>query len=254
MTERKQRLRRFYAGLIPAAGQLVTIEGDEAHHIWNVTRVRVGEDVLLFNGNGDEAHALLVEGGRRKVVLKILSCDRISRESTRELTIACALPRASRMDYLVEKCCELGLTRLIPMVTQRSVVDPLVRQKNQQQRWKRATIEASKQCGRTTLMEVGTALAFSAAALAGETNAARMIASAEPDAISLQGFERKLAPEKPVFALIGPEGGFTPEEVTFARDTGYSVVSLGPRILRVETAAVALAARLLLGDAQCAQS
>jgi len=249
MTDRKQRLRRFYAGFIPAVGRLVTIEGDEAHHIWNVTRVRVGEEVLLFNGNGDEAHARLVEGGRRKTVLKVLACEHINREPTRKLTLACALPRASRMDYLVEKCCELGLTRLIPMVTHRSVVDPLARQKNHQERWKRATIQASKQCGRTTLMEVGTALAFGAAVLSGETNAVRMIASAESDAISLQKFEHTLAPEKPVFALIGPEGGFTPEEVALARDTGCAVVSLGPRILRVETAAVALAAHLLLGEA-----
>ena len=248
MTEGKQRLRRFYTGFIPAAGKLVTIAGDEAHHIWNVTRVRVGEEVLLFNGNGDEAHARLVEGGRREAVLKIIACEHVNREATRKLTLACALPRASRMDYLVEKCCELGLTRLVPMVTQRSVVDPLVRQKNHHQRWKRTILSASKQCGRTTLMEVSASLTFGAAVLAGESNAARMIASAESDAIPLQEFERKLTPEKPVFALIGPEGGFTPEEVALARDTGCSVVSLGPRILRVETAAVALAARLLLGN------
>ena len=111
-------------------------------------------------------------------------------------------------------------------------------------------IEASKQCGRTTLMEVSSVLPFGSAVLAGDANATRMMASAEPDAVPLHEFERRLAPGKPVFALIGPEGGFTPEEVALARDTGYSVVSLGPRILRAETAGVAAVTAMLyeLGD------
>ena len=100
-------------------------------------------------------------------------------------------------------------------------------------------IEASKQCGRTRLTEVNSVLPFGAAVLAGTVNALHMIASPEPDAIPLLEFERQLAPEKPVFALVGPEGGFAEDELQLARETGYTVVSLGPRVLRVETAAVA---------------
>ena len=213
----------------------------------NVVRVRNGEEVFLFNGTGEEARARLIQGKRREAVLEILSCERVDREPARKLTLACALPRATRMDFLVEKCCELGVERLIPMVTRRSVVDPIARQKNHQRRWKRATIEASKQCGRTRLTEIGSVLPFAAAVLAGEVNAVRMIASPEPEAVPLAEFENKLASGKPIFALIGPEGGFTDGELHLARETGCTAVSLGPRLLRVETAAVSLAARLLLG-------
>lgn len=211
-------------------------------------RVRAGEEVLLFDGNGEEARARLIEGHGREAVVEILTCGRVDREPARRLALACALPRATRMDFLLEKCCELGLERLIPMVTKRSVVDPIARQKNHQRRWRRTAVEASKQCGRTRLTEVGDVLPFAAAVLSGEANAVRMIASPERDAIPLAEFERGLTSERPIFALIGPEGGFSEDEVHLARDTGCAVVTLGPRILRVETAAVALAARLLLGE------
>ncbi|MHA1572775.1 MAG: 16S rRNA (uracil(1498)-N(3))-methyltransferase [Alphaproteobacteria bacterium] len=242
-------LRRFYAEFLPAVGRRLTLHDDEAHHMVNVVRVRTGDEMRLFDGNGTEARARLIEGRRREAVLEILSCERIDREPARKLTLACALPRATRMDFLVEKCCELGVERLIPMVTQRSVVDPSTRQKNHQRRWKRAAIEASKQCGRTRLTDIGSVLPFNAAVLAGEVNAIRLIASPANDAIPINAFiAEKIFPGKPLFALIGPEGGFTDDEVALARDTGCAIVSLGPRILRVETAAVALAARLLLGE------
>ena len=219
---------------------------DEAHHLVNVTRVRVGEEVILFDGNGHEARAQLTGSKRREAVLKILSLDEVDREPARELTLTCALPRATRMDWLVEKCCELGVKRLTPMVTQRSVVDPIARQKNHMRRWTRTTIEAAKQSGRTRLTDITAVLPFGAVFEQDIAGAARLIASPEPDAVPLSEFVSQLGPTQPVFALIGPEGGFTPEEVDLARGAGCQVVSLGPRILRVETAALALAAILLL--------
>ena len=149
------------------------------------------------------------------------------------------------MDFLVEKCCELGVSRFVPMVTRRSVVDPLDRQENHLVRWRRIALEASKQCGRARLMEITAVLPFESALLTRE-QAGRMIASPAPGGPELAEFAARLQPGQGVTAFIGPEGGFAPEELASAAQSGCVAVSMGPRILRVETAAVALAACLLL--------
>ena len=238
-------LRRFYVDLLPQAGAAFTLHGDEAHHLLNVVRVRVGEEVELFDGSGSLARARLLGGRRSEASLQVLGVEAVDVEASRKLTIACALPRSTRMDFLIEKCCELGVSRFVPMVTRRSVVDPTERQENHLVRWRRAVIEASKQCGRTRLMEITAVLSFESALMTRE-QAHRMIASTAPGGTGLAEFAARVQPGQDVTAFIGPEGGFTPEEVDQAVGGGCAAVSMGPRILRVETAAVAVAACLLL--------
>jgi 16S rRNA (uracil1498-N3)-methyltransferase len=239
-------LRRFFTDSLPPAGAAFTLRGDEAHHMLNVVRVRVGEEVSLFDGSGAVACARLLQGRRGEAALQVLSVERVDVEAPRKLTIACALPRATRMDFLVEKCCELGVSRFVPMVARRSVADPLGRQENHLVRWRRIALEASKQCGRARLMEITAVLPFESALLTREPADGRMIASPAPGGLGLAEFAAGLQPAQGVTAFVGPEGGFTPEEVDLAARAGCAAVSLGPRILRVETAAVALAACLLL--------
>lgn len=214
----------------------------------DVVRLRAGEELILFDGSGVLAHAQILTARRGEATLQVTAIEEVDVEPRRRLTIACALPRSSRMDFMIEKCCELGLGRLVPMVTQRSVVDPMDRQQNHAQRWHRHAIEASKQCGRSRLTEITPAVTFESALQIQEPDACRMMASPEKDAVGLMPFLSSLSPAQPVVAFIGPEGGFTPEEVQAARATGCAMVSLGPRILRVETAAIALSACLLLGE------
>jgi 16S rRNA (uracil1498-N3)-methyltransferase len=238
--------RRFFVESLPQGGEF-TLNGDEAHHMLTVVRVRNGEEVILFDGSGSIAHARLLNARRGEANLQVLSVEQADVEPARPLTVACALPRSVRMDFLVEKCCELGLGRLIPMVTRRSVVDPTERQQNHLQRWKRITIEAAKQCGRARLTEISAVLSFESVLLTRNPETRRMVASPGPDAVPLADFAAGLAPNQPVMALVGPEGGFTPEELDLAKSTGCVPVSFGPRILRVETACVALTAFFLLG-------
>ncbi len=221
----------------------------------NVVRLHVGEEVGLFDGSGALACARLLEGRRAEAALQILSVETVDVEAPRKLTIACALPRSTRMDFLVEKCCEIGVSRFVPMVTRRSVVDPMARQENHLVRWRRIALEASKQCGRTRLMEITAVLPFESALETRDPESARpscvvrdalLIASPALGGASLAEFAARLQPGQSVTAFIGPEGGFTPEEVDLAAQAGCAAVSMGPRILRVETAAVALAACLLL--------
>ncbi len=213
----------------------------------SVVRIRKGENVLLLDGNGIVAEARLEDARRDEATLLVLSRETLLIEPARRLTLACAVPRSSRMDTLVEKCGELGVARLMPMVTARSVVDAMERQENHLVRWRRIGIEAAKQSGRTKLTELTAVLSFDAALRTVEPGAARLFASPEPDAVSLASFASGLTKEQPVLAFIGPEGGFAPEEVQAASNAGCIPVGLGQRILRVETAGIALAAYFLLG-------
>jgi len=241
-------LRRFFIEALAEAGQRLILRDEEAHHLLNVIRVRLGEEVELLDGSGRLARARLVESRRREATLHVLSLEQRDTEPRRRMTLLYALPRASRMDTLVEKCCELGLKRLSPMVTARSVVDPLGRQENHLARWRRIVIEAAKQSGRTRLMEVTPALPYDAALRAPETDALRLVAAPGADSLTLSECAARLAPDQPVVAVVGPEGGFTPEEMDLARRSGCHPVSLGKRILRVETAAIALCSWFLLGE------
>jgi len=231
---------------LPQAGETFALRGDEAHHMLNVVRLHIGEEVGLFDGSGALACARLIEGRRAEAVLQVLSVETVDVEAPRKLTIVCALPRSTRVDFLIEKCCEIGVSRFVPMVARRSVVDPMARQENHLVRWRRIALEASKQCGRTRLMEITAVLPFEAALQTGEPGCSRVIASPAPGSRSLAEFAARLEPGQGVIAFVGPEGGFTPEEEYLAVRAGCAAVSMGPRILRVETAAVALAACLLL--------
>jgi 16S rRNA (uracil1498-N3)-methyltransferase len=169
--------------------------------------------------------------GKRDAELEIIARRDISRELPRELTLAVALPKGERQKWLVEKLTELGVTRLVPLITERGVAEPTA---SAIERLQRGVIEASKQCGRNRLMEI-----------AQPRQAGDLFANWPQSATRLIADPAGISPLRPAdsaaIVAVGPEGGFTPGEQDSARKSGWQTVSLGPRILRVETAALALA-------------
>jgi len=212
----------------------------------NVVRVRIGEEVTLLDGSGREGRARLLSARRGRAELETVEVIEADREPPCTLTIASAVPRGQRMDFLIEKCCELGVARLVPMLSARGVVDPTRYIKNRLSRWRRIVAEAAKQCGRTRFMEIATPTSFGPALSLARPDELRLIASPEPDAVPLGRIVREVSADRAVSALVGPEGGFTADELARARAAGFVPVSLGPRTLRVETAALAVAAVMLL--------
>jgi 16S rRNA (uracil1498-N3)-methyltransferase len=235
---------------IPITGAQARLEGAEAHHLAHVMRAKPGQQVTLFDGSGAEFEGRVETVGRSTVDLAIVERRSIDRELSRSITLAVALPKGDRQRWLIEKATELGVARLIPLVTARSVAQPV---ENALARLRRTVIEASKQCGRNRLMEISVAVSFDKfigqAAFDGE----RWIA--HPGESGLRGGASRFparrnsqrapanewAPNAIVVA-VGPEGGFTEEEARLATDVGFATLDLGPRILRVETAAIAVAA------------
>ena len=227
--------RRYYVPELPVAGGLVAIGDAEAEHALRVMRIRVGDRVTLFNGQGQESRASVTQIDRRSCLCDAEPAVGVDRELPGDLSLAVALPKPSRSREMVERLTELGVKRLIPMVTERSE-RPASR--NQLDKLRRAVVEACKQSGRNQLMEITEPQPCDQLLMRPEPALQRWILQPNGDAIGEQ------LPSLPaaVIALVGPEGGWTDRELDRAVAGGYTPLSLGPRIYRIETAAVAIAA------------
>ena len=232
---------RFFAQSPISSGH-TRLDGSEAHHLANVMRATVGAEVVLFDGSGAEFAARVTRIGRSGVDLEVLArCD-VNREAARELTLGVALPKGDRQRWLVEKAVELGVCRLTPLEIARGVARPT---EQAIARLRRTVIEASKQCGRNRLMEIMPPTAFADYVATVPNNADRL--AAHPVQTGGDQSTRSLASSTgAVYLAVGGEGGFTSDEVSAAAACGWQFVDLGPRILRVETAALALAAWAVL--------
>lgn len=221
---------RFYTSDPLGLGEY-TLRGPEAHHLATVRRGRVGDAVTLFNGDGKEYAAIIVDAGKKAVTLLI---DRVSapdRELPHPVVIASAIPKGDRADFMIEKLTELGVTRFLPLITTRSVVQP-----KSIDRFQRSVIEASKQSGRNVLMQVDEPRTWPSFLA---------IASATPKRVILHPAEDSqgahVRRDQAVMITIGPEGGFTHEELAQAAAAGFQSFAIGKRIMRIETAAIVAA-------------
>jgi 16S rRNA (uracil1498-N3)-methyltransferase len=238
---------RFYS-IEPITSERATLDGPEAHHLLHVMRAKVGDRVVVFDGSGDECDAEVVRAGRAEVELRVLRRRTVDRELPFELVVGVSLPKGDRQKWLVEKLTELGVTALVPLVTTRGVAQPT---DSALERLERSVIEAAKQCGRNRLIRVATPQAVLSwfdegqGPIAGDLRSPpsrRFIAHPTGASLASHDFMMPLATQ----VAIGPEGGFTDEEVAAATAAGWQAVNLGERILRVETAAMALAAVVAL--------
>lgn len=224
---------RFYTSSALRPGPAL-LQGPEARHLAAVMRFRPGDRVVLFNGDGHQYPADVVAVERKSVTLDVIAVESPARERGAPVVVATPLPKGDRADFLIEKLTELGATAFVPLRTARSVVHP---RDSKLDRLRQAVIEASKQCGRNVLMGIESMTDWAAFVTRSDLPAARVVAHPTgTDSVPELGTGVAFA--------IGPEGGLTDEEVTEARSAGWRVVGLGPRILRVETAAVLLVARL----------
>jgi 16S rRNA (uracil1498-N3)-methyltransferase len=236
------RLTRVYIDAPLQSGTRVTLEGNAASHVTRVLRLRVGEVLTLFNGQGGEYAAGIDKAHGGSVTLAVGDERALERESTLAITLAQGVSRGERMDLVVQKATELGVSALAPVLTERSVVRLDAQQAERKlNHWRAIAIAACEQSARNRLPAIlqparlrdflgnkgerpGTRLLLCPAGV-------RRIADLE-------------APSGGFTVLIGPEGGLAPEEQQAAIDAGFISVSLGPRVLRTETAAIAALALL----------
>jgi 16S rRNA (uracil1498-N3)-methyltransferase len=249
--------RRFFAPPEQFApdGSTVTIAADEARHLRDVLRLNQGDEAFVFDGTGREFRCVIVDCGRKGATLNILKEVEAARpESMLQLTLAVALLKGEKFDLVVQKATELGVQRIMPVVTK--LADVRLRDEvdgaRRIARWQRIALEACKQSGRARVPEIDAPVACAA-----------LIESIPPDSHEWRvmfaerggrGLNETIndlqAQPVAVTALVGSEGGWTDEEIQLAQDGGWNVVTLGGRTLRAETAAITVTALLqhALGD------
>lgn len=230
LKRKRQMSSRFFCET-PITGDTATLTGAEAHHLLHVMRGETGDCVTLFDDSGAEFPAQITTLGRREATLAVLSREAVDRELPHAVTIGVAMPKGDRQKVLVEKLTELGVATLQPLVTERSVVSLKT---SAIDKLRRLVIEASKQCGRNRLMTIPEPIGWSE--FLGVEARRRWIAHPGPAGEGGVGGGS-------VAIAVGPEGGFSDAEVAAAVEAGWERLSLGPRILRIETAAMVAATR-----------
>lgn len=233
-------LPRFYCDTPLAAGQRLALPPALAHHALRVLRLREGAEIVLFNGQGGEHPAQLeVEG--KQAYAQLGAHDPREAELPGRLWLAQGLPSGDKMDWVVEKAVELGAAGVAPIAAQRSVLQLSgPRLEKRLAHWQRIAESASEQCGRNRLMAVEPPQSLRAW-LALPAQGVRIMA--HPDAaLHLSDWLKTQPTPEALTLMVGPEGGWSPEEMALAQAAGVQTVRLGPRVLRTETAGLALLA------------
>lgn len=241
------RISRFFCPCPLTVSPSFVLPERAAHHAGRVLRLRVGDAIALFNGDGNDYAATITRATRDVVTAEITAVTPRDRESPLDVTLAQSVSSAERMDYTLQKAVELGVRRIQPLTTERSIVRlDKERAARKHAHWRNVVWSACEQCGRARVPEVSPTQPLGEWSDQLPDDALKLILS--PLA------ERRLKDlslsERPIVLLAGPEGGFSDNDLAIAARAGFTPVQLGPRILRTETAALAALAALqtLAGD------
>ncbi len=231
------RIPRIYYPACLNSGRLIELEGQAAVYLARVLRLRAGNALVLFNGEGGEFAARLLEVGRRSVRIEVGERSLREMESPLQLVLAQGISRGERMDYTVQKAVELGVSRIVPLETARTTVNLAgERRAKRLAHWQGVVVSACEQCGRNRVPPVEPVRGLDGwlAEVVGQPGL--KLALHHRAEASLAGLP---PPSGPVTLLIGPEGGLSESEIEAAVGCGFRPLRLGPRVLRTETAAVA---------------
>jgi 16S rRNA (uracil1498-N3)-methyltransferase len=231
-------MRRFYVPPEQIGTDTIELNREESHHLTKVLRLSRGDEVLVFDGRGREYRGRVSTVEKSAVRIAVdTEVQPAAPESPLSITLCSTVLPGEKYDLVVQKAVELGVVRIVPLITARCEVRSKDAAKRLE-RWRRIAMEATKQCGRATLMAVAEPVEFPA--VIGCADAARTIMFSERDGTSLTA---SFAGDE-LTVLIGPKGGWEDAELERAREAGVALVTLGGRILRAETAAIALTALL----------
>ncbi len=256
-------MARFYCDTPLVTGQTFVLPATAARHV-QVLRMQPGHTLTLFNGEGGEFEAEVTHMGRSEVQVRVGAHSALEREALRAVQLVVGMPANERMDWLVEKATELGVQRITPVMTERSVVRLNgERAEKKQAHWQAIAISACEQCGRNRVPQVDVPLRLEAWLSSSQNTDQQKNVEGLRAVMSLHESTQALSSllqngqvdqvaessiHQPVVLLTGPEGGLSDAEDAAARQAGFVAVSLGARVLRAETAALAALAYLTLRD------
>lgn len=235
----------------------VILKGTEAHHLKNVLRKKAGDAVFLFDGKGNEYRTEIKKLGNNEIELKVLSKTQKDIEPKIKINLYQSIPKLKKFDFIVEKSTELGVSKIIPVISERTVYNVAAERSSAKlSRWQKIALSASKQCGRTVIPEISSVMNFDNAVKSViAANVAAEQSSAKTCSLIFWECEQNLTLKKVLSSLIshiaslnlfiGPEGGFSNAEIDLAKKNNIISVSLGKRILRAETAPIVVISNIL---------
>ncbi|OGC93444.1 MAG: hypothetical protein A2142_05310 [candidate division Zixibacteria bacterium RBG_16_48_11] len=237
----------FYSPPESVKGDLIRIEGEEARHIAKVLRHKKGDAISIVDGGGVRYKTVLELIKRDFVEARVINQVRRENEPVVNLTLACGLSVGWKMDLIIEKCTELGVRKFIPVLVEQSLVelDQPTKIKKKLSRWNKVAVAAMKQSLRCYLPVIEEPQSLGALALKTLDYERCLIASLEREAISLKEALQSESPFKDVLLLVGPESGFSDEELQLCKERRFIPVKLGPRRLRTETAGIVFCSLVL---------
>ena len=230
---RKKRIQRFHVDQIDKSKSHLEIAGEQSHYVTRVLRLQTGDRMILFDGSGSEWTSKIIDTKRNRLLLELEERATPDRESPINLTLIQSISRSQRMDLVMQKSTELGVTRIVPVFSNNTIVkmkeDKIEKKINH---WRNILISASEQSGRTKIPDLISPIQL-------ETECLKRYKSDLSIFYDTTGKDSYDANKpKDITAVIGPEGGFTEDEKQMAIDAGYMVMQSGPRLLRTETAPI----------------
>ena len=235
-------MRRFFVEKIIQINDFLSITGKEVRHIVSVLRMKKGETLILVDREGQAFEATIVGVHYKEVKVAITRTIPPLPPSPIEISLAQAIIKSRPMEYLIQKITELGVSSIHPFYSERTVMQAQsAHLENKIDRWREILKSACKQCGRVKLPDLNTPLPFEEIITnVVDSKALKILLWEDEKKIDLKRLLTSMSLVTHVFAIVGPEGGFTFHEINLAREAGFHIVSLGNRVLRAETAAVSL--------------
>jgi len=240
-------MSRFYVRPEDVRGDIILVSKEEAHHIVDVMRMGAGDSIVAFDGTGREYTGRILNASGGSLKIKVEKINNVKKTSSISVTLAQALPKRAKMDFIVEKATELGADEIIPIVTERTVIRLTKdKQPRKGEHWQEVAISASKQCGRADIPKVRPAIKFKDILNEAKNYYIAIMAclneNTKPLKEVISNFNGPAAngAGKKILIMIGPEGDFSPAEIQAAGSSGIKLVSFGRLVFRVDTAAVYL--------------
>lgn len=245
-------MHKFFVDESFIDGNIVNIQGDDVKHIYRVLRLKSGDQVNINNCKGEEFLAQIKDINKTNVLCEIIEKADINNESTLKIHLYQGLPKAAKMDFIIQKSTELGVTSITPVITERVVVKNELKEYKKVDRWNKIALEACKQSKRTIIPKVNQPMELEGFLSEADSYDLVVVPYESKEDFGIKAMIRNLKGKKinSIAILIGPEGGFEEDEIEKLDNLGAQIVTLGPRILRTETAGLVCASLLLyeLGD------
>ena len=227
---------RFPISTHQLSNNTATVTGDDYKHIVKVLRLKAGDQITLFDNTSMEYYGVIKEIGKKDILIDINDQKKVKTESPIEITLLQGVPRIDKMDYIIEKATELGVSRIVPVICERTQA----RDRDRSKRWERIALEASKQCGRTKPTVIENTLDFTSAINTHCEKELAIILQVNSEDSAKDYIKNSLQAPQNIVLFVGPEGGFTDSEVLLSKEMGFIVLGLGPRVLRTETASISV--------------